>query len=381
MSSDVYAIGADGVDDSSKSSWFVQQWFDQAETNQWTVQQWLDQANRALITADHGDPFPSIVMCEVAIEAYDAALQMAPGNSKALDGKAYALSVLGDQLSNSERYEEAIVVYDQVLQLPPGGDRRAGLLSSRWSVMQKLGQYEAIIVSCDQALATKPDNDKALAYKAIALNHLRQYEAAIATCDQILEIYPRQYEALTNKGAVLEHLRRYEEAISVYDQALQLPLAGRDRNVVLSSKWFVMQKSEQYEALIVSCDQALATIPIDDEPSFYRVARAADKAFARDALEYNAIALYSLEQYEAAIATFDQILDTHPCDSIALIIKGIALEQLERYEEAIASYDQLLAVEPSRDQDTEEIEMIQTRKEMILKALELNPDEATNLNT
>ncbi len=258
MSSDVYAIGADGVDDSSKSSRTVQQWFDQAEINQWTVQQWLYQAERALTTADHDVPFPSITKCEIAIAAYDAALQMAPGNSEALDGKAYALSMLGNQLSDSERYEEAIVSYDQALQLLLDDDNKALTLFHKRFAMQELEQYEALISSCDQALATNPNNDEALSYRAIAL--------------------------------------------------------------------------------------------------------------------------YQLGQYEAAIATYDQILEIHPCDFDAISRKGMVLEQLGRYEEAIASYDRFLAVEPSGDQDTEETEMIRTRKEMILKALELNPDEANNLN-
>ena len=494
MSSDVYTIGADGVDDSSKSSRTARQWFAQAETNQWTVQQWLDQANRALTTADHDLPFPSITKCEVAIEAYDAALQIAPGNSKALDGKAYALFVLGNQLSDSERYEEAIAAYDQVLQLPPGGDKRTGLLPSKWSVMERLEQYEAIIVSCDQALATKHDNDKALAYKSVALYYSGQYEAAIATCDQILDTHPRDHITLANKGAALEQLRRYEEAIIVYDQTLQCVSGVSDESLTfsrqtLSRKWFAMRGLGEYEALVSSCDHALATIPVINKPYSYRAAadRAlADKEFARDALEHRAIALYYLGQYEAAIATFDQILDTHPYNSIALIMKGIALGQLKRYEDAIifydqalqlllddnkktltlsykwfamqgleqyealigscdqasatnpdnnealsykaialyqlgqyeaaivtydqileihpcdfdalakkgmvlerlgryedaiASYDRFLAVEPSGDQDTEETEMIRTRKEMILKASELNFDEANNLNT
>lgn len=89
--------------------------------------------------------------------------------------------------------------------------------------------------------------------------------------------------------------------------------------------------------------------------------------------------MYQLGQYEAAIATYDQILETHPCDFIALANKGLVLEQLRRYEEAIASYERFLAVKPEGREDTEEKEKIRTRKEMLLKAL-LNPDKANNLD-
>lgn len=57
--------------------------------------------------------------------------------------------------------------------------------------------------------------------------------------------------------------------------------------------------------------------------------------------------LLNLEQAEAALACFDQVLALDPNHSEALVKKGAALERLRKLDEAIACYDRAIAADSS----------------------------------
>jgi len=89
--------------------------------------------------------------------------------------------------------------------------------------------------------------------------------------------------------------------------------------------------SQEFEAAIAAYDQALAIKP-DKHAALYN----------------KGVALYALGRYEEAIAAYDQALAIKPDYHEALNNKGNALSDLGRYEEAIAAYDQALAIKPDK---------------------------------
>ncbi|MEO0352828.1 MAG: tetratricopeptide repeat protein [Cyanobacteria bacterium P01_A01_bin.15] len=91
---------------------------------------------------------------------------------------------------------------------------------------------------------------------------------------------------------------------------------------------------ERYDDAIASYDQALKHKP-DDHQAWYN----------------RGLALHKLERYDDAIASYDQALLHKPDLHQAWVNRGFALRKLERYEDAIASYDQALAIK-SDDYDT-----------------------------
>ncbi|MEH2197078.1 tetratricopeptide repeat protein [Nostoc sp.] len=89
----------------------------------------------------------------------------------------------------------------------------------------------------------------------------------------------------------------------------------------------------EYEAAIASYDQALKLKP--------------DK---HEAWNNRGVALGKLVRYEEAIASYDQVLKLKPDYHLAWNNRGIALDKLVRNEEAIASYDQALNFKPDAHQ-------------------------------
>ena len=66
-----------------------------------------------------------------------------------------------------------------------------------------------------------------------------------------------------------------------------------------------------------------------------------------DLLLGKAQSLLSLDQPEAALAAFDEVLSLQPDHADALVKKGLALEKLQRLDEAVACYDQAIALDES----------------------------------
>jgi len=89
--------------------------------------------------------------------------------------------------------------------------------------------------------------------------------------------------------------------------------------------------SEQYERAIASYDEALKHQPNQD-----------------GAWNNRGIALGKLERYEEAIASYDEALRINPDDDV-WHKRGLAFAELEQYTEEIDSYNQALAVNPNND--------------------------------
>ncbi|OKH55637.1 tetratricopeptide repeat protein [Scytonema sp. HK-05] len=90
--------------------------------------------------------------------------------------------------------------------------------------------------------------------------------------------------------------------------------------------------ANEYEAAIASYDQVIQFKPDDDS-----------------AWNNRGIALGNLGRYEEAVASYDQALKIKPDYDSAWYNRGNALGNLGRYEEAVASYDQALKIKPDDD--------------------------------
>ena len=117
----------------------------------------------------------------------------------------------GNDLYNSQRYEEAIASYDKALEIKPD-DHEAW--NNRGIALRKLERYSEAIASYDKALEIKPDKHGAWYNRGYALDELQRYSEAIASYDKALEIRPDLHEAWHNRGYALEKLQRDSEAIA-----------------------------------------------------------------------------------------------------------------------------------------------------------------------
>jgi len=106
--------------------------------------------------------------------------------------------------------------------------------------------------------------------------------------------------------------------------------------------------------------QVNATLPFPSESSaFAKITPAVEESEETGAEEsgvaveeawQRANAQYEAGDYEAVIASFEQVLKLKPDDGLALRKRGFAFSELGRYEEAIASHEQALKLKPDDDQ-------------------------------
>ncbi len=140
-------------------------------------------------------------------------------NHQTLIFKASLLFELGNLLVASKEYEAAIVSYDQALKIKPDYHQA---WYNRGIALDDLGRLEEAIASYDQALKIKPDYHQAWYNRGIALDDLGRLEGAIASDDQALKFQSDKHEAWYNRGIALFNLGLIEEAIASYDQALKI---------------------------------------------------------------------------------------------------------------------------------------------------------------
>lgn len=126
----------------------------------------------------------------------------------------------------------------------------------------------------------------------------------------------------------------------------------------------LLAAAQEYEAAIASFDQAIEFKPDDDR-----------------AWTSRGLVLNYLGQHEEAIVSFDKSLAINPNSYASLYNRGIALHNIQRYEEAVASYDKALAIKPNYCQAWSSrgraLRMLGCYEEAIAscdRAIELQPD-------
>lgn len=279
------------------------------------------------------------------VVGYDRALIAEPENSQLWFAQARFLE-------DANRHEAALASYDCVLDIAPNN---AYAWNSRAVVLERLGRYAEAVASIDRGLALnlqadplyQPDHST-LQFKAQTLIKAGHYEEAIATYDAALRmaLLPNdQWELWHQRGLALFDLDRFVEAIASYDHAIEQlidcqktteqetpPLyASPNYQAWLATVWFnkgvALARLEQWQEAIASYDQAL-----EFDPQYF------------DAQYWRSFPLLYLERDEEALASFDQAIELQPENGEIWFYRGDVLSNLARYEEAIASYHQAITL-------------------------------------
>ena len=125
----------------------------------------------------------------------------------------------GDDFYQSNEYELALKAYDKAIELKPDS---AVAWDNRGFALDKLDRYEEALKACDKAIELKPDYASAWNSRGIALGKLDRYEEALKACDGAIELKPDYATAWNNRGIALGKLGRYEEALKACDKAIEL---------------------------------------------------------------------------------------------------------------------------------------------------------------
>ena len=184
-----------------------------------------------------------------AIKHYDKIIYD-PIYSNAFFYKAFALAESG-------KHEEAIEWFDKALMIDPGD---AMAILNKGSEFKALGRYEEAIDCYNKALEIDPDDVDTLYKKGWTLHNLNRDEEAIEVYNKALEIDPDDFHSLNAMGSALSKLKRYKEAIDWFDKALAI-----DPNYIFSlrNKGSALNKLKRYKEAIGWFDKALAIDPND----------------------------------------------------------------------------------------------------------------------
>jgi Flp pilus assembly protein TadD len=172
------------------------------------------------------------------------------------------------------------------------------------------------------ASAAPPDNFQ----QALALLESGRIVYAQAAFEEILRKQPRHADALHLLGLIAARSNDPKKAAVLIGKSIQIdpsnPVAYLNRGAVL-------QELEQWEEALASYEQALALHP----------------AFA--AVYFNrGNALQNLQRLDEALASYNQAIAIQPDYHDAWLNRGNVLKELNRLDEARASYDRAIAIQP-----------------------------------
>ena len=124
----------------------------------------------------------------------------------------------GELLRSVRRYEEAMNVFNTALEIVPGN---SDLLYSRALVAEKLGRIDQLEADILTILKTEPDNAHALNALGFTLaDQTDRYEEAYVYIKRAIEIMPDDAAIIDSWGWVHYRLGDYEKAISLLRKAL-----------------------------------------------------------------------------------------------------------------------------------------------------------------
>jgi tetratricopeptide (TPR) repeat protein len=122
-------------------------------------------------------------------------------------------------LYNLEQYDEAIKLCSDVLKTHQDDPNMHFMLGR---VMRKLGKYEKAIEEYDRALQSDPHGPNIHNNKGVALNEMGDLNGAMKEYEKAIAIDPDHSLAHFNRGNILMKLGRYEEAVTEFDISIQI---------------------------------------------------------------------------------------------------------------------------------------------------------------
>ncbi|MEG4799126.1 tetratricopeptide repeat protein [Microcoleus sp. ARI1-B5] len=275
---------------------------------------------------------------EIAIAFYQQAIAVAPENVDACMGVGEILNLqgnmeeelswylkagakqpdlglnLGSLLQAQGKQEAAIAIYQQVIALQP---ENIEAYLSRAHLLSQIGFFEEAIATWKQAIARQPDLAASLGERMKTEGHP---EIALAFYQQAITVAPENIEAYAGWGQVLKQQGNQEALQSWYQQTAQLKA---ELGLKLAYK---LQALENLDAAIAVYKQVIVAAP--------------DKVEAYLSLGH----LESqIGNFDKAVVTWQQAIARQPEVGFSLAYR-LQLEQ--KLEEACACYQQIIAVAP-----------------------------------
>ncbi len=186
-------------------------------------------------------------------------------------------------------------------------------------MLNELKRHAEALVSCDKAIALRPDYAEAFNIRGNALSGLRRDDEALAHYDKAIALKPAFVEAYSNRGNALSGLGRYDEALANYDKAIALRP---------DYAWAYSKRANALNGL-GRHDEALAN---------YGKAIALKPDFA-EAYSNRAAVLNEMNRHAEALADYDKAIALKPDNAHAYRNQSLCLLLLGQFERGWRQYE------------------------------------------
>lgn len=159
-----------------------------------------------------GDTYKKIGMKEQALELYNKAIGIDPGNPYALSGLGLLHFQLGD-------FEKSLVYWHKLLEIQKDDIK---VLTNIGNCHRKTGRWSEALKYFYQAMKIEEDNFYALYGIADSYRGMKDYHKACEYWKKLLKIDPHNKKILTRVGDSYRNLGDLEEARSYYNSALEV---------------------------------------------------------------------------------------------------------------------------------------------------------------
>src|SRR3984885_10614001 len=177
--------------------------------------------------------------------------------------------------------------------------------------------------------------------QALALLESGRIAHAQAAFEEILRKQPRHADALHLLGLIAARSNDPKKAAVLIGKSVQMdpgnPVAYLNRGAVL-------QELEQWEEALASYEQALALHPAFAAVYFNQAI--AIQPDYHDAWLNRGNLLVGLKQWDGALASYNRAIVIKTDSAVAHANRGNVLKELNRLDEARASYDRAIAIQP-----------------------------------
>lgn len=272
---------------------------------------------------------------EVAVAAYDRALEKEPTNFSAYKSRGFALQKLGD-------LDGAIRSLETGLEEGTTGKPAKDALE-RAEFHRVLGGFEAMkardvdaIRHFQESLRLHPDQGDVRMKLANGLARVGRFEEAVPEYTWVLESHPELApDILVRRATALVNLDRGREALQDFERAVALRPEDRSLRSRYADALERLGHSQKAAAQRREADRGVAD----------GGGATGDPNRVRDLLQ-RATAALTRNRPQEALGHFSEALETDPTNVQVLYQRGSVLGHLERCEEAVLDFRQVIEQEP-----------------------------------
>ncbi len=311
---------------------------------------------RGIVHIERGRLNDSFQEYNAAVEDYDKALAIDPGNpdyvanrnqalvsqqDATMSAEARAANKRGDAAYTSKDYNGAVAAYSDAIQLEPGF---GSAYFSRGVTYLNLNDKTKAEADMVQAVKLIPDSGLAWQRLAGMLSDRGQNAAALADIKKSLELTPNSAIAFNWRGIVYSRLKNYPRAIADYDRALVI---SPDDTVIAQNRPASVTAQNNLAAGGARAQAGFAAIGRKDwNGAITELNVALQLAPTKESYLNRAVAYENLGQENAAIADYDRALGLDPGYALAAQYKN----------DVVARQRQRAAAEAARQQAAQQAE-------------------------